>query len=48
MIDDRTVYHLLAHIACDVLDEMRDGKTLEEIDEYDLGALRKKRLHRVV
>jgi hypothetical protein len=42
MIDDRTVYHLLAHIACDVLDEMRDGKTLEEIDEYDLGALRKK------
>ena len=43
MIDDRTVYHLLDHIVCEVLDRMRrDGKTLEEIDEYDLGALRKK------
>jgi hypothetical protein len=42
MIDDRTVYHLLDHIVCEVLDGMRDGKTLEEIDEYDLGALRKK------
>jgi hypothetical protein len=41
MIDDKTVDHLLAHIASDVIDEMRKGRTLEEIDEYDLGGLRK-------
>ena len=42
MIDDRTVDYLLDHIACEVLFRMRDGKTLEEIDEYNLEVLRKK------
>jgi hypothetical protein len=42
MIDARTVYRLLAHIACDVIHGMRDGKTLAEIDEHDLEVLRKK------
>jgi hypothetical protein len=42
MSDDRTVDRLLAHIACDVIDEMRDGRTPTEIDERDLGVLRKK------
>jgi hypothetical protein len=27
MIDDRTVYHLLDHIACEVMEGMRHGKT---------------------
>jgi hypothetical protein len=42
MIDDRTVYRLLDHIVGEVLREMDDGKTLTEIDEYDLAVLRKK------
>jgi hypothetical protein len=40
MIDDRTVYHLLDHIACEVIEGMRHGKMLEEIDD-DLAVLRK-------
>ena len=41
MIDDRTVYHLLDQLACEVLRRMmHDGKTLEEIDD-DLVFLRK-------
>jgi hypothetical protein len=36
------VYHLLNHIAFDVVQAMRDGKTLEEIDECVLEGLRKK------
>jgi hypothetical protein len=42
MIDDRTVYRLLVHIAGQVIDEMRNGKTLEWIDDYVLETLRKK------
>jgi hypothetical protein len=43
MIDDQTVYRLLNHIACEVLCEMRDGKTLEEIDgKLNLRYLKKK------
>jgi hypothetical protein len=33
MIDDRTVYHLLDQLACEVFREMNNGKTLEEIDD---------------
>jgi hypothetical protein len=32
MIDDRTVYYLLDHIACEVFREMRNGQSLAEID----------------
>jgi hypothetical protein len=41
MIDDRTVYRLLDHIACEVFRRMRDGKTLEEIDDDLIPFLRK-------
>jgi hypothetical protein len=43
MFSDRTVYHLLDHIGCEVLGKMRDGKTLEEIDaKLELRYLTKK------
>jgi hypothetical protein len=42
MIDNKTVYCLLDHVACEVLDKMRNGRTLEQIDDCNLGVLRKK------
>ena len=44
MIDDRTVNHLLDHIACEVIWGMRDGKTLEEIDSKLFGLRKKDRV----
>jgi hypothetical protein len=42
MIDDRTVHRLLDYVACEVFRRMRDGKTLEEIDDNDLIPLLRK------
>jgi hypothetical protein len=43
MIDDRTAYRLLEYIALQVFREMRDGKTLAEIDDrLSVDSLKKK------
>jgi hypothetical protein len=42
MIDNRTAYRLFEYIACQVFREIRDGKTLAEIDDRLDDHLKKK------